>query len=73
MIRTAPAKLDAGRMVFELQDAAGSVLGQTEDWGSARRMLEAVVLAAPGWEDEIVLVTRGISGEVLAREDIYDI
>jgi hypothetical protein len=49
------------------------VLGHCGSHGEARRMLQALVLTAPGREDDVLLVSLNADGREIGREDAFDL
>jgi hypothetical protein len=58
---------------YELRDRDGRILGQSGSYGEGCRMLQAYVLAAPGNEDDVLLISLSADGREIAREDLFDI
>jgi hypothetical protein len=58
---------------YELRDRSGKVLAQTTTHEEAARTLTALVLTTPKQEEEVFLCSMSRDGQVILREDIYDI
>jgi hypothetical protein len=58
---------------YELRDQGGRVLGSTGSRAEGVRMLQAYVMTQHGREDEVALHSLSADGQLIAREDIFDI
>jgi hypothetical protein len=56
-----------------LRDCDNTILGVSESRAEAVRMLQAFVLTSPGREDEVFLISLTAGGQVVAREDLFDL
>lgn len=58
---------------YELRDCDDTILGVSESRAEAVRMLQAFALTSPDREDEVFLISLTANGQVVVREDLFDL